>query len=201
MSTPRLEWKSPDGRDQVFLISSPETVIGRKGDADLVLSHQHVSRRHAKVVTGPGGHQLLDLGSTYGTYVNNQRVERCILRHGDRLSFGKDYVEFRYFIGQTETGSKQDSTRIMQKSLMDLNRVLPSAASDLEKMLCVLDFQYQWNQVFTPENGLEQILESALKITGAERAFIMTRRPDGFGFSAGLDGRGRRLSEVHFQTS
>jgi len=68
-------------------------------------------------------------------------------------------------------------------------------------MLCVLDFQYQWSQVFTHENGLQQILESALKITGAERAFIMTRKADGFGYSAGLDGNGRRLAEVHFQTS
>ena len=64
MSTPRLEWKTLDGRDQIFLISSTEVVIGRKGDADLVVSHQHVSRRHAKVIAATGGHQLVDLGST-----------------------------------------------------------------------------------------------------------------------------------------
>lgn len=201
MTTPRFEWKALDGRDQVFLISSDEVVIGRKGDADLVISHQHVSRRHAKLVASPEGHQLVDLGSTYGTYVNSQRVERCVLRHGDKVSFGKDQIEFRYYVGQRESAAKQDTTKIIQKSLMDLNRVLPSAASDLEKMLCILDFQYQWNQVFTPENGLEQILESALKITGAERAFIMTRKGEDFGYSAGLDGRGRRLSEAHFHTS
>lgn len=201
MSTPRFEWKGLDGRDQIFLISSSEIVIGRKGDADLVVSHQHVSRRHAKLVAVNGGHQLVDLGSTYGTFVNDQRVERCILRHGDKVLFGKDHVEFRYFVEEAVSISKQDTTQIIQKSLMDLNRVLPSAASDLEKMLCVLDFQYQWTQVFTPENGLEQILESALKITGAERAFIMTRKSDGFAYSAGLDGKGRRLSEGHFQTS
>src|SRR5262245_3017869 len=131
MSTPRLSWKGADGRDQVFPLSSPEIVIGRKSDVDLVVSHQHVSRRHAKVVAVTQGHELVDLGSTYGTFVNNQRVERCVLRHGDRVLFGKDNVEFHYLVGEAAT-NRQDTTQIMQKSLVDLNRVLPSAASDLE---------------------------------------------------------------------
>ena len=167
MSTSRLAWKGADGRDQVFVLSSPEIVIGRKSDVDLVVSHQHVSRRHAKLVAVTEGHQLVDLGSTYGTFVNNQRVERCLLRHGDRVLFGKDNLEFHYLVGDAPP-PRQDTTQIMQKSLGDLNRVLPSAVSDLEKMLCVLDFQYQWSQVFTPENGLQQILESALKKHGDE---------------------------------
>jgi hypothetical protein len=133
----------------------PGVVIGRKGDADLVVSNQHVSRRHAKVIAATEGYQLVDLGSTYGTFVNSRRVERCVLKHGDRIVFGKDQVEFRYLVGDTPPPAKQNTTAIIQKSLVDLNRVLPSAASDLEKMLCVLDFQYQWNQVFTPENGLQ----------------------------------------------
>ena len=40
MSNSRFEWRSLDGRNQIFLISSSEIVIGRKGDADLVVSHQ-----------------------------------------------------------------------------------------------------------------------------------------------------------------
>ena len=105
------------------------------------------------------GHQLVDLGSAYGTFVNNQRVERYVLKHGDRIVFGKDQIEFRYLVGEAALPAKQNTTAIIQKSLVDLNRVLPSAGSDLEKMLCILDFQYQWNQVFTPENGLQQILD------------------------------------------
>jgi phosphoserine phosphatase RsbU/P len=198
---PRLEWRESDGRNQVFLISSAEIVIGRTSDADLVVPQLHVSRRHAKVIAEPSGHRLLDLGSTHGTFVNNNRVETCLLRHGDKITFGKHAVEFRYFIEDTAQIPSHNTSRILQRSMADLNRTLPTAATDLEKMLCVLDFQYQWSQVFTPEHALEQILESALKITGAERAFIMTRRADVFGYSAGLDGKGRRLSESQFRTS
>src|SRR5262245_6074000 len=202
MTSPRFQWRAPDGKEQIFLISANEVLIGRKRDADIVIPNQHVSRLHAKVVTLQEGHQLVDLGSTYGTFVNSQRVERQLLANGDRITFGKDEVEFRYFTeAATEPRRDADTTRIVQKSFRDLGRVLPSDASDLEKILCVLDFQYQWNQVFTPENGLEQILESALKISGAERAFIMIRKLDGFGYAAGQDGKGRRLSESNFHTS
>ena len=101
--------------------------------------------------------------------------------------FGKG-DEFHYLVDGSEPRQEVDTTRIVQKSLTDLGQVLPSEASDLEKILCILNFQNEWSQVFTPENALNQILENALRISGAERAFIMTRKADGYGYSAGMDG-------------
>lgn len=200
MNAPRLKWKEADGRFQEYLIATPEVVIGRAGGADLVLSGQHVSRRHAMLRTGDRGYELQDLESRFGTFVNGERVQHCTLRHGDRIVFGKG-DEYHFFIEASESRPEMDTTRVVQKSFHDLGRVLPSAASDLEKILCVLNFQQEWNEVFTPENGLYQILESSLQISGAERAFIMTRKLDGFGYSAGMDGDKRRLSEQQFQAS
>jgi hypothetical protein len=175
-------------------------LVGRTSDADLVINSVNVSRRQAKVIALAEGHELVDLGSRCGTFVNHQRVERHILKHGDRVTFGKDDIEFRFFIDPTKP-RKEETTKIVQKKVRDLGRVLPSAHTDLEKMLCVLDFQYQWNQVFTPESGLDQILESALKISGAERAFLLVRKGEQFGYASGMDGKGSRLSESHFHTS
>ena len=203
MTTPRLQWKDFDGKEQVFPLTKAEIVIGRKGDADILIpsQHQHVSRLHAKIFAADQGHQILDMGSTYGTFVNDQRIETHLLQHGDRIAFGANDLEYLYLTREAVRFSNADTSHIIQKSLSDLSRVMPSPASDLEKILCVLDFQYQWSQVFTPETGLEQILDAALKISGAERAFIMVRKGDGFGYAVGLDGKGRRLSESHFQTS
>jgi serine phosphatase RsbU (regulator of sigma subunit) len=202
MTTPRLQWKAPDGKEQIFMISAPEVLIGRKTDADISISNQHVSRHHAKLVSTAGGHQIVDLGSTYGTFVNGQRIDARALTHGDKLTFGKDEVEFHYLTEAPEPARNEaETTRIVQQSFKDLGRVLPSAASDLEKILFILDFQQQWNQAFTAENGLEQILESALKVSGAERAFIMTRKAEMFGYAAGMESRGRKLSESDFHTS
>jgi pSer/pThr/pTyr-binding forkhead associated (FHA) protein len=49
-------------------------LIGRGADAQLSLDDDYVSTRHARVVSGENGVYLEDLGSTNGSYVNNQRI-------------------------------------------------------------------------------------------------------------------------------
>ena len=49
-------------------------LIGRGSDCQLVLEDDYVSTRHARVVDGPDGVYVEDLGSTNSTYVNNQRI-------------------------------------------------------------------------------------------------------------------------------
>src|SRR5437870_10533416 len=203
-STPQLYWVGPDGQENVLQLVAGEVLIGRKSDADVVLNNQHVSRHHAKLVRMPDGYSLQDLGSTHGTFVNETRVEQHVLKHGDKISIGKDRIDLHYTIGEPKSRNRGrvDSTQIFERSLIDLGVVLPSEVSDLEKISCILDFQYQWEQLFTPDTAFQKILESALKISGAERGFILVREPDGsFGYTAGMDGQGRNLSLSHFKTS
>jgi sigma-B regulation protein RsbU (phosphoserine phosphatase) len=201
-STPQLYWVGPDGQENFLPLVANEVLIGRKGDADIVLNNQHVSRHHAKLIKTPEGYFLQDLGSTHGTFVNETRVERQILKHGDKISLGKDRIDLHYLVGETpKKGSGSDTTHIFERSIMDLGVVLPSEVSDLEKISCILDFQYRWETLFTPEAAFQKILDSALKISGAERGFILVREGQGFGYASGMDGRGRTLSQSHFKTS
>ncbi|MFT3859815.1 FHA domain-containing protein [Micropruina sp.] len=48
--------------------------IGRAADCQLVLDDDYVSTRHAQIVRTEDGYVVEDLGSTNGTYVNNERV-------------------------------------------------------------------------------------------------------------------------------
>ena len=48
--------------------------IGRAADCQLVLDDDYVSTRHAQIVRADDGYMVEDLGSTNGTYVNNERV-------------------------------------------------------------------------------------------------------------------------------
>jgi serine phosphatase RsbU (regulator of sigma subunit)/pSer/pThr/pTyr-binding forkhead associated (FHA) protein len=203
MSTPQLYWLGPDGQENFLPLVAAEVLIGRKGDADVVLNNQHISRHHAKIVKTPEGYFLQDLGSTHGTFVNEARIEHHVLKHGDKISLGKDRIDLHYFVGEAKPmkGQRSDTTQIFEKSVIDLGLVLPSGYSDLEKISCILDFQYQWEQLFTPDAAFQKILESALKISGAERGFILVREGGSFGYAAGMDGQGRNLSLSHFKTS
>jgi len=62
--------------------------LGRALDNDLILEDADVSRHHAEIREVHGRLCVVDLGSTNGTLVNGERVEQCVLRDGDVLSFG-----------------------------------------------------------------------------------------------------------------
>lgn len=49
-------------------------LIGRAPDCQLLLDDDYVSTRHARIVRNADGCVVEDLGSTNGTFVNNQRV-------------------------------------------------------------------------------------------------------------------------------
>ena len=63
--------------------------IGRAPAADFFLDASLVSRLHCRLTAGATELEVLDLDSTNGTYVNGRRIERAILRDGDRLGVGK----------------------------------------------------------------------------------------------------------------
>ena len=70
-----------------WLLSTTLVRIGRGGDNDIVLMDREISRHHAEVRAEGEGYVLADLGSTNGTFVNDQRVMRpWRLRDGDQIS-------------------------------------------------------------------------------------------------------------------
>ncbi|MFP2899690.1 FHA domain-containing protein [Corallococcus sp. 4LFB] len=69
-------------------------VVGRSKDCDFALGDQTVSRRHLELVYGESGVVMRDLGGISGTQVNDQKVDECILKHGDEISVGKTRLRF-----------------------------------------------------------------------------------------------------------
>lgn len=70
------------------------TRLGRHPDSEISLDDITVSRRHADIERTAQGYVVTDAGSLNGTYVNQQRVERMSLRHGDELQIGKFRLVF-----------------------------------------------------------------------------------------------------------
>jgi two-component system cell cycle response regulator len=68
--------------------------VGRLSDADVSLDVDSVSRSHAQISFDGKGWYVEDLGSTNGSFVNDERVSRKVLRDGDLLRFGVAILKF-----------------------------------------------------------------------------------------------------------
>jgi two-component system response regulator AtoC len=64
-----------DSSSVVHLPVNGTIVIGRSSDANVVLQHLSVSRRHATILVDREGLRIADLGSHNGTRVNGERVQ------------------------------------------------------------------------------------------------------------------------------
>lgn len=68
--------------------------LGKVPSAHLKLDDETVSRMHAIIeVNGPGDVSIIDLGSTKGTFVNGQKVNKAKLQTGDTIMVGETRIE------------------------------------------------------------------------------------------------------------
>lgn len=81
---------------KVIALTKNELTIGRDIGNDIVIQDAEISRKHARLVMGPAGYTLEDLGSTNGSFVNGQRLAGPhALRPGETIMFG-EHVELSY---------------------------------------------------------------------------------------------------------
>jgi pSer/pThr/pTyr-binding forkhead associated (FHA) protein len=85
--------------------------IGRTPDNDIQIDNLAVSTHHAQVEYGDDQLMVEDLGSLNGTFVNNQRVQKSPLRHGDTITVGKHQILVRISGSLTETAIYQEGPK------------------------------------------------------------------------------------------
>ncbi|MET0147006.1 MAG: FHA domain-containing protein [Ilumatobacteraceae bacterium] len=78
----------PQAGDRFALVGDL-TRLGRHPDSEIILDDITVSRRHVSIERTADGYVANDAGSLNGTYVNQERIERALLHHGDELQVGK----------------------------------------------------------------------------------------------------------------
>jgi len=72
-----------------FSLLKDEVSVGRGEDNDVVIPHASVSRAHARLMRRNGAYELTDLGSTNGSFVNNQPVQgSTVVANGSEVRFG-----------------------------------------------------------------------------------------------------------------
>lgn len=100
LSEPHASIKLLDTKDQkgqVWSLSGKITYqLGREVGNDIALPYSWVSRKHAMIqVEENGNHNLIDLGSANGTYINGKRIYTpTTLKTGDVIRIGNTNLSF-----------------------------------------------------------------------------------------------------------
>ena len=85
-----LEQIEGPGKGRTFaVLPLKQIVIGRGGDVEIELEDSAISRKHAKIVFVTEHPVLMDLQSSNGTYLNNDRTDHANLKHGDLIRMGE----------------------------------------------------------------------------------------------------------------
>jgi pSer/pThr/pTyr-binding forkhead associated (FHA) protein len=77
-----------DGTTREIPVKPGRYVVGRKPDAGLRIPIPSVSRDHCELVHDGKSLSVRDLGSSNGTFKNQERIKQATLAAGDRLGVG-----------------------------------------------------------------------------------------------------------------
>ena len=64
-------------------LNTSSIIIGRSSKCDIQIDQESISRNHSKLINTGKSILIRDLGSTNGTYVNDELIEERTLRDGD----------------------------------------------------------------------------------------------------------------------
>jgi serine phosphatase RsbU (regulator of sigma subunit) len=165
MAHPRLQISDTLG-DRDMTIEHFPFSIGRRETNDLKLPGSEVSREHAEIVTDGQQISIRDRDSRYGTYVNGEKVTtECALRSGDKIRLGRGGGADLVFL--SADAAAQTSTRSTT-----------AARDDLRQITSLLEGFRALGSGRVLQEVLALVLDAAIDLSDAERAFIMLSGTD-----------------------
>lgn len=91
---PKLELRFEKSVLREFPLGTSPVTFGRGPDCDVFIDNLAVSTHHARLYLEDDQYVLEDNKSLNGTFVNNVKIDRCLLRDGDTINIGKHSIVF-----------------------------------------------------------------------------------------------------------
>jgi len=110
---PKLIIRAGGSSREVTLVKE-NFCIGRTPENDLEVKDALISRRHSSIVRKNERYVVYDLGSSNGTFVNNEKIEMKVLDDGDTIRVGDTeitYVEDRNTLQKAKTAAANPPTK------------------------------------------------------------------------------------------
>ncbi len=110
----RLVIRTGPTAGKVHNLDKPEMTVGRDLNTEIVINDPEISRRHARLFLQGNTYVLEDLGSTNGSFVNNQRLSGPhMLRPGEVITFG-ERITAAFEVAMVDADATQVSTTARQ---------------------------------------------------------------------------------------
>jgi len=162
--------RSPLPRPPSFPLLPGSFVVGRSSACDVVIPHESVSRRHARIRIARQAITISDLNSRNGTFVNEQRIHSCSLAVGNHVKIGA--IPF-FVVGEDSEGlfdsdfetvdHRGDRVAIPESIIQKLSRaeisVLLLLVEGLTEKQVAAGLNVSWNTVHVHVQQIYRILK------------------------------------------
>lgn len=174
-----LVYGHPSLGEQRFPLEDNRTYrLGARGDNDIVIPQQDVSRHHAVITVSGGRLRLTDLDSKNGSFVNGVREASCELHGGDQI--GLSSASLMIVEAGVDSGGDSSSGEAVQvrsggqvdSGLDTTQHRLGASPDDLVVLL-------EMTGAAVARGGVTAPLDWAVERLGADAALVVYRDPSG----------------------
>jgi signal transduction histidine kinase len=166
----RLELVTGSLPDMAFDLRPRPYALGRGHHNDVLLSEASVSKSHARLEYASGRFSIEDLHSTHGVFLDGIKVERAPLTDGVQVQLGN--VAFRF-------------VELAQVPRTDPVATVPWS----EQQQLLISVLHALSGTLVLREVLERVLEGIMRITRAERGFVLLPGDGAGGDLSGLQVR------------
>ena len=152
--------------EATFLLASRAYTLGRALQNDVSLPDPSISKAHARIDHQGRSFFIEDTGSLHGVFVDAVRVQRAELADGAYVQLGN--VTLRFSLVGTEGQSTEEAAEFPW----------------VEQQQLLLSLVQALNSTLVLSQVLEQVLDALMRITRAERGFLLLADPPSDGAAA-----------------
>jgi signal transduction histidine kinase len=152
-----LEVVRGDVPERIRFLRPRAYTLGRARTNDLSVNEPSISKFHARLAYDAGVFSIEDAGSLHGVYVNATKVRRAELSPGAQIQLGNVTLKFSPLGGANDAAMTGAMGRLPW----------------LEQQQLLLSLVQTLNRSLVLSQVLEQVLDAIMRITFAERGFLL----------------------------
>lgn len=213
MSSPRIKLvlQGPWG-SRVYVGEGCDVSVGRGKGNTLPIPDDKASRVHCRITRDADGFHIRDTDSSNGTFVNGMATRESPLVSGDRVEIGETTLRFEVLEeerpgppGTPSGGAGRDGNQgeesVLPRRIQKRIERLQGLENQVENLKSLLEINRDLLSELNRDKLLELIIDTAIRLTRAERGFLILFREDRMVFEVARNFRLEEVSRPEYEVS